>query len=200
MKPTSSSDTLERLTNRLSRMPGIGRKTAQRLAFYILKLTKEDSDELAQLILDVKTKVRECHICFNLTDSDPCRICSDTKRDPKKICVVEEANDLVALEKGESYRGVYHVLGGVMSPLDGIGPDDLKIKQLLDRMRGEIDEVILATDPDTEGEATAIYIAKLLHPLSIKVTRIARGLPVGTDLQFADSQTLAKALEGRVEF
>ena len=199
MKGTSS-DTLEKLTNRLSRMPGIGRKTAQRLAFHILKLTKEESDELAHLILDVKTKVKECSQCFNLTDSDPCRICVDPKCDQKKICVVEEANDLVALEKGESYRGVYHVLGGVLSPLDGIGPDDLKIRQLLERMKGSVDEVILATDPDTEGEATAIYIAKLLHPLSVKVTRIARGLPVGTDLQFADSQTLAKALEGRVEF
>lgn len=200
MKSATSSDTLEKLTNRLSRLPGIGRKTAQRLAFHILKLSKEDSDELARLILDVKLKVRECSICFNLTDADPCRICSDPKRDRRHICVVEEANDLIALERGESYRGVYHVLGGVLSPLDGIGPDDLKIKQLLLRMKGEIDEVILATDPDTEGEATAIYIAKLLHTLGVKVTRIARGLPVGTDLQFADSQTLAKALEGRVEF
>jgi recombination protein RecR len=200
MKSPTSSDTLEKLTNRLSRMPGIGRKSAQRLAFYILKLPKQDSDELAQLILDVKVKVKECHICSNLTDADPCRICIDAKRNPKQICVVEEANDLIALERGEGYRGVYHVLGGVLSPLDGIGPDDLKIRQLLERMRGEVDEVILATDPDTEGEATAIYIAKLLHPLGVKVTRIARGLPVGTDLQFADSQTLAKALEGRVEF
>jgi recombination protein RecR len=200
MKSATSSDTLEKLFNRLSRMPGIGRKTAQRLAFYILKLPKEDSDELARLILDVKLKVKECSTCFNLTDSDPCKICSDTKRDRRHICVVEEANDLLALEKGESFRGVYHVLGGVLSPLDGVGPDDLKIRELLGRLKGEVEEVILATDPDTEGEATAIYIARLIHPLGIKVTRIARGLPVGTDLQFADSQTLAKALEGRVEF
>lgn len=200
MKATASSDTLERLINRLSRMPGIGRKSAQRLAFHILKLPKEDSDELAQLITDVKIKVKECSICCNLTDSDPCRICTDPKRDRTKICVVEEANDLIALEKGDAYRGVYHVLGGVLSPLDGIGPDDLKIKQLMSRLKDQIHEIILATSPDTEGEATAIYIAKLIHPLGIRVTRIARGLPVGTDLQFADTQTLAKALEGRVEF
>ncbi len=200
MKQLPTSDTLEKLINRLSRMPGVGRKSAQRLAFYILKLPKDQSDELAQLITDVKIKVKECSICCNLTDSDPCRICADTQRDATKICVVEEAHDLMALEKGEAYRGVYHVLGGVLSPLDGVGPDDLKIRQLLERLKGNVSEVILATSPDTEGEATAIYIAKLIHPLGIKVTRIARGLPVGTDLQFADSQTLAKALEGRVEF
>ena len=181
-------------------MPGIGRKSAQRLAFYILKLPADDSNELAQLIRDVKVKVRECSICCNLTDSDPCRICADPRRDQSKICVVEEASDLIALDKGEGYRGVYHVLGGVLSPLDGIGPDDLKIKELLGRVKGEVSEVILATSPDTEGEATAVYIAKLLKPFGIRITRIARGLPVGTDLQFADSQTLAKALEGRVDF
>lgn len=199
-KRVASSDTLEKLVNRLSRMPGIGRKSAQRLAFYILKLPSEDSDELAQLIKDVKTKVRECSICCNLTDSDPCRICADPRRDKTKICVVEEASDLIALDKGEGYRGVYHVLGGILSPLDGIGPDDLKIKGLVNRVKGEVEEVILATSPDTEGEATAVYIAKLLKPFGIRITRIARGLPVGTDLQFADSQTLAKALEGRVDF
>lgn len=200
MKPTASSETLEKLVNRLSRMPGIGRKSAQRLAFYILKLPKEDSDDLARLITDVKIKVKECSVCCNLTDSDPCRICTDTHRDQTRICVVEEAGDLIALERGEAYKGVYHVLGGVLSPLDGIGPDDLKIRQLLTRMQGPVSEVILATSPNTEGEATAIYVAKLIHPLGIKVTRIARGLPMGTDLQFADSQTLAKALEGRVDF
>ncbi len=200
MKPSASSETLEKLVNRLSRMPGIGRKSAQRLAFYILKLPKEDSDDLAKLITDVKIKVKECSVCCNLTDSDPCRICTDTHRDQTRICVVEEAGDLIALERGEAYKGVYHVLGGVLSPLDGIGPDDLKIRQLLTRMQGPVSEVILATSPNTEGEATAIYVAKLIHPLGIKVTRIARGLPMGTDLQFADSQTLAKALEGRVDF
>ncbi len=200
MKPSASSETLEKLVNRLSRMPGIGRKSAQRLAFYILKLPKEDSDDLAQLITDVKIKVKECSVCCNLTDCDPCRICTDQKRDQSKICVVEEASDLIALEKGGAYQGVYHVLGGVLSPLDGIGPDDLKIRQLLSRLQGEVGEVILATSPNTEGEATAIYVAKLIHPLGVKVTRIARGLPMGTDLQFADSQTLAKALEGRVNF
>lgn len=197
---TGSSDTLEKLVNRLSRMPGIGRKTAQRLAFYILKLPAEEGQELSQLIADVKKRVRECSICCNLTETDPCRICSNHKRDHSKICVVKESGDLVALDKGGDYDGVYHVLGGVLSPLDGIGPDDLRIKQLLDRVKEDVTEVILATSPDTEGEATAIYIAKLLHPLGIKVTRIARGLPVGTDLQFADSQTLSKALEGRREF
>jgi recombination protein RecR len=200
MKPSVSSDTLEKLVNRLSRMPGIGRKSAQRLAFYILKLPKEDSDDLARLITDVKIKVKECSICCNLTDSDPCRICTDHHRDQTKICVVEEASDLIALEKGESFKGMYHVLGGVLSPLDGVGPDDLKIRQLLSRMQGTVSEVIMATSPNTEGEATAIYVAKLLHALGIRVTRIARGLPMGTDLQFADSQTLAKALEGRVDF
>jgi recombination protein RecR len=195
-----SSDTLEKLVNRLSRMPGIGRKTAQRLAFYILKLPADQAQELAQLVGDLKKKVRECSICCNLTESDPCRICTNPKRDQGKICVVEEAGDLVALNKGGDYDGVFHVLGGVLSPLDGIGPDDLRIRQLLERCRGDVQEVILATSPDTEGEATAVYIAKLLHPLEIKVTRIARGLPVGTDLQLADSQTLAKALEGRREF
>lgn len=200
MKTTPSSDTLEKLVNRFSRMPGIGRKSAQRIAFYLLKLPKEESDELAQLIRDIKIKVKECSVCCNLTDSDPCHICSDARRDAAKICVVEEANDLVALEKGGNYNGLYHVLGGVLSPLDGVGPDDLKIKQLLGRLKGDVSEVILATSPDTEGEATAVYIAKLVKPLNVRVTRIARGLPVGTDLQFADSQTLAKALEGRVEF
>ena len=200
MKPSASSETLEKLVNRLSRMPGIGRKSAQRLAFYILKLPEEESDDLDCLITDVKIKVKECSVCCNLTDSDPCRICTDTHRDQTRVCVVEEAGDLIALERGEAYKGVYHVLGGVLSPLDGIGPDDLKIRQLLTRMQGTISEVILATSPNTEGEATAIYVAKLIHPLGIKVTRIARGLPMGTDLQFADSQTLAKALEGRVDF
>ncbi|MFH2054881.1 MAG: recombination mediator RecR [bacterium] len=200
MARTGSSDTFEKLVNRLSRMPGIGRKTAQRLAFYILKLPDADAQELSQLIALVKSRVRECSICCNLTESDPCYVCANVKRDQTLICVVEEAADLVALERGGEYSGVYHVLGGVLSPLDGVGPDDLRIRQLLTRCKSDIREVIIATSPDTEGEATAVYLAKLLHVLNIKVTRIARGLPVGTDLQFADAQTLAKAIEGRVEF
>jgi len=200
MPRSRSSDTFEKLVNRLSRMPGIGRKTAQRLAFYILKLPDTEAQELSQLIALVKSRVRECSICCNLTESDPCSVCANTRRDQALICVVEEAADLVALEKGGEYNGVYHVLGGVLSPLDGVGPDDLRIRQLLTRCKGDVGEVIIATSPDTEGEATAVYLAKLLHALNIKVTRIARGLPVGTDLQFADAQTLAKAIEGRVEF
>lgn len=200
MARTGSSDTFEKLVNRLSRMPGIGRKTAQRLAFYILKLPDAEAQELSQLIALVKSRVRECSVCCNLTESDPCSVCANLKRDQSLICVVEEAADLVALEKGGEYSGVYHVLGGVLSPLDGVGPDDLRIKQLMTRCKSDIREVIIATSPDTEGEATAVYLAKLLHALNIKVTRIARGLPVGTDLQFADAQTLAKAIEGRVEF
>jgi recombination protein RecR len=200
MARTGSAGTFEKLVNRLSRMPGIGRKTAQRLAFHILKLPDAEAQELSQLIALVKSRVRECTICCNLTESDPCKVCTNVKRDQQLICVVEEAADLVALEKGGEYEGVYHVLGGVLSPLDGVGPDDLRIKQLLTRCKDDVREVIIATSPDTEGEATAIYLAKLLHMLNVKVTRIARGLPVGTDLQFADSQTLAKALEGRVEF
>ena len=200
MARTGSAGTFEKLVNRLSRMPGIGRKTAQRLAFHILKLPDAEAQELSRLIALVKSRVRECTICCNLTESDPCKVCTNVKRDQQLICVVEEAADLVALEKGGEYEGVYHVLGGVLSPLDGVGPDDLRIKQLLTRCKDDVREVIIATSPDTEGEATAIYLAKLLHMLNVKVTRIARGLPVGTDLQFADSQTLAKAIEGRVEF
>ncbi len=200
MARTGSASTFEKLVNRLSRMPGIGRKTAQRLAFHILKLPDAEAQELSWLIAEVKARVRECTICCNLTESDPCIVCTNVKRDQQLICVVEEAADLVALEKGGEYEGVYHVLGGVLSPLDGVGPDDLRIRQLLIRCKDDVREVIIATSPDTEGEATAIYLAKLLHMLNVKVTRIARGLPVGTDLQFADSQTLAKALEGRVEF
>jgi len=149
----------------------------------------------------VKEKVRYCSVCFNITEEDPCNICKDEKRERSIICVVEEANDVVALEKTNQYKGLFHVLGGVLSPLDGIGPDELKIKELLFRLKGKkVKEVILATNPNTEGEATAIYIAKLIKPLGIKVTRIARGLPAGGDLEYADQVTLANAIEGRIEF
>ena len=194
-------DSLEKLIEEFSKLPGIGKKTAQRMAFYILKSRKEEAEALAQAVLDVKEKVRYCSVCFNITEEDPCNICKDEKRERSIICVVEEANDVVALEKTNQYKGLFHVLGGVLSPLDGIGPDELKIKELLFRLKGKkVKEVILATNPNTEGEATAIYIAKLIKPLGIKVTRIARGLPAGGDLEYADQVTLANAIEGRIEF
>ncbi len=195
-----SSESVERLIEELSKMPGIGRKTAQRITFYILKENKEEAQGLAQAILDVKEKVKYCSICFNITEADPCWICLDEKRDKSCICVVEEANDVLALEKTSEYKGLYHVLGGALSPLDGIGPDNLRIKELLTRLKDDVKEVILATNPNVEGEATAIYLSKLIKPLGVKVTRIARGLPVGGDLEFADQVTLTKAIEGRMEF
>ena len=195
-----SSESVERLIEELAKMPGIGRKTAQRITFYILKETKEEAASLAQAILDVKDKVKYCSICFNITESDPCWICLDGKRDKTSICVVEEANDVLALEKTAEYKGLYHVLGGALSPLDGIGPDNLRIKELLTRLKDDVKEVILATNPNVEGEATAIYLSKLIKPLGVKVTRIARGLPVGGDLEYADQVTLTKAMEGRTEF
>jgi recombination protein RecR len=195
------TETIQKLIEEFSKFPGIGKKTAQRMAFFVLKERKEEAESLAQAILDVKNKVGYCSICFNITEEDPCSICRDEKRDRSIICVVEEANDVVALEKTNQYNGLFHVLGGVLSPLDGVGPDDLKIKELLLRFKGkEVKEVIIATNPNTEGEATAIYLSKLIKPLGIKVTRIARGLPAGGDLEYADQVTLANALEGRVEF
>jgi recombination protein RecR len=194
-------DSLDKLIEQFSKFPGIGKKTAQRMAFFVLKERKEEAEALAKAILDVKNKVSYCSVCFNITEEDPCTMCRDGKRDRSIICVVEEANDMVALEKTNQYKGLFHVLGGVLSPLDGVGPDDLKIKELLLRLKGkEVKEVIIATNPNTEGEATAIYLSKLIKPLGIKVTRIARGLPAGGDLEYADQVTLANALEGRVEF
>jgi recombination protein RecR len=194
-------DSLEKLIEEFSKLPGIGKKTAQRMAFHVLKSRKEEAEALAQALLDVKEKVNYCSVCFNITEEDPCKICKDEKRERSVICVVEEASDVLALEKTNQYKGLFHVLGGVLSPLDGIGPDDLKIKELLSRLKGkQVKEVILATNPNTEGEATAIYIAKLIKPLTVKVTRIARGLPAGGDLEYADQVTLANAIEGRIEF
>ena len=194
-------DSIEKLIEEFSNFPGIGKKTAQRMAFFVLKQRQEESEALAQAILDVKSKVSYCSVCFNITEDDPCVICQDEKRDRSTICVVEEANDVVALEKTNQYKGLYHVLGGVLSPLDGIGPEDLKIKELLSRLKDkQIKEVIIATNPSAEGEATAIYLSRLIKPLGMKVTRIARGLPAGGDLEYADQTTLANALEGRVEF
>jgi recombination protein RecR len=195
-----SAGSVERLANRLARLPGIGRKSANRLAFHILKLSKEDAFELADFIREVKEKVGFCSTCNNISETDPCKICSDLSRDQSMICVVEETVDAAAIDKAEGFKGLFHVLGGRLSPLDGIGPDDLKISELLNRINtGDVKEIIIATNPNVEGEATAIYISKLLKPLGIKVSRIARGLPVGSDLEYADSMTLSRALEGRQE-
>jgi recombination protein RecR len=191
---------LGRLIEALQRLPGIGPKTAQRLAFHLLKQPAATVRDLAEALLDVKTRVVHCGRCFNITDADPCRICADPARDAGLLCVVEEPNDLVAMERTGEYRGRYHVLLGALSPLDGIGPDDLKVRELLARVEADpVREVILATNPNVEGDATALYLAKLLRPLGLSVTRIARGLPVGGDLEYADEVTLSRALEGRRE-
>jgi recombination protein RecR len=189
-----------RLIDALQRLPGIGPKTAQRLTFFLLKRPAEEVRELSEALVAVKDKIVYCQTCFNVTDQDPCRICADPARDPRLLCVVEEPNDLLAMERTGEYRGRYHVLLGALSPLDGIGPEDLKIRELLTRLdAGGTTEVILATNPNVEGEATALYLAKLVRPLGVRVTRIARGLPVGGDLEYADQVTLSKALEGRRE-
>jgi recombination protein RecR len=181
-------------------LPGIGPKTAQRLTFFLLKRPAEEVRELSQALVAVKDRIVYCQTCFNVTDQDPCRICADPARDGRLLCVVEEPNDLLAMERTGEFRGRYHVLLGALSPLDGIGPEDLKVRELLARLdAGGMQEVILATNPNVEGEATALYLARLLRPLGIRVTRIARGLPVGGDLEYADQVTLSKALEGRRE-
>lgn len=196
----TSSETVERLINRLSRLPGIGRKSAARLAFYILKLSKDEAYELADTIREVKERVGYCSVCCNISETDPCHVCQDPRRRQDVICVVEEAADAAAMDKAEGFDGLFHVLGGRLSPLDGVGPDDLRVRELLARLNdGVVREVILATNPNVEGEATATYLSRLLHPMGIKVTRIARGLPVGSDLEYADSATLSRALEGRQE-
>ena len=190
-----------RLIEALQRLPGIGPRTAQRLTFFLLKRPPEEVRELAESLLSVKSKITHCGRCFNVTDSDPCRICADPGRDARLLCVVEEPNDLLAMERTGEFRGRYHVLLGALSPLDGIGPEDLKVRELFQRLDGEsvVEEIILATNPNVEGEATAIYLAKLLKPLGVRLTRRARGLPVGGDLEYADQVTLSKALEGRKE-
>lgn len=189
-----------RLIDALQRLPGIGPKTAQRLTFFLLKRPAEEVRELSESLVAVKDRIVYCQTCFNVTDKDPCRICADPARDARLLCIVEEPNDLMAMERTGEYRGRYHVLLGALSPLDGIGPDDLKVRELLVRLEnGAVAEVILATNPNVEGEATALYLARLLRPLGMRVTRIARGLPVGGDLEYADQVTLSKALEGRRE-
>ena len=192
-------DPLIRLIEELQRLPGIGPKGAQRLAFHILKTPREQTDRLVVALRDVKERVTYCSICNNITDVDPCAYCSSGARDPRTICVVEEPQNVAAIEKTREFKGLYHVLMGAISPLQGIGPDDLKIKGLLGRIGAGIDEVILATNPNVEGEATAIYLARLLKPLGVKVTRIATGVPVGSDLDYADEVTMTKSMEGRRE-
>jgi recombination protein RecR len=187
-----------RLIEALQRLPGIGPKTAQRLAFFLLKRPTEEVAALAESLTQLKALIVHCRVCFNVTQEDPCRICRDPGRDARALCVVEEPNDLLAIERTGEFRGRYHVLLGALSPLDGIGPEDLKVRELLSRLeRDPVEEIILATNPSVEGEATALYLGKLLKPFATRITRIARGLPVGGDLEYADEVTLSKALEGR---
>ncbi|MGH9160014.1 MAG: recombination mediator RecR [Vicinamibacteraceae bacterium] len=196
----SYPEPLNDLIELLRRLPGIGQKSAQRIAFHVLKTTDADIARLAQALHDVKSRVRHCSICSNITEHDPCAFCTSPARNHRLICVVEEPVNVMAVEKTREFKGVYHVLMGVLSPLQGVGPDDLKIKGLLARVQdGAVDEVILATSPNVEGEATAIYLARLLKALGVHVTRIAMGVPVGSDLEYADEVTMHKALEGRRE-
>ena len=196
----SRPDPLTRLIEQLQRLPGIGAKSAQRLAFHLLKTPREDVERLVEAMREVKDRVTYCSVCNNITDADPCYFCTHHTRDHRLICVVEQPENVSAVEKTRDFKGVYHVLMGALSPLQGVGPDDLKIKQLLMRVgNGGVEEVILATNPNVEGEATAIYLAKLLKPLGVRVTRIAMGVPVGSDLEYADEVTMHKAMEGRRE-
>lgn len=191
---------LDRLTEHFAKLPGIGSKTAQRLAFYVLSLPQEEAQEFADAIVGAKREVRLCPVCQNLTDRDICAICDDPQRDHSVICVVAEPKDVIAMERAREYNGVYHVLHGVISPLNHLGPDNIRVCELLDRVSdGSVQEVIMATNPDTEGEATAMYISRLLKPLEVKVTRLAYGIPVGSQLEYADEITLLRALEGRRE-
>ena len=194
------SPSIEKLIESFEKLPSIGHKTAQRLAFYMLDLNMEEIKEFTDSIINAKTNLKFCSKCFNISDTDPCNICSNLKRDESIICVVEEVRDVLAMERTHEFNGVYHVLHGSISPMNGVGPDDIRIKELLTRlMDGKVKEIILATNPRVEGEATSMYISKLVKPLGVKVTRIARGIPIGGDLEYTDEVTLAKALEGRNE-
>ncbi len=194
------SESMARLIEKFNALPGVGPKTAQRLAFFVLKMTLEEAGSFAAAIVEAKTKTNYCSVCGNLTEADPCSICQDQARDPATICVIGDPRDVVAMERTREYRGLYHVLHGLISPMDGIGPGDIRLKELLARLKdGRVQEIILATNPTVEGEATAMYIARLTKPLGVKVTRIARGIPVGGDLEYADEVTLTKAMEGRRE-
>ena len=191
---------ISRLIDELKRLPGIGQKTAQRLAFYLLRVDRAQALALSDAIREAKEKIRECSICNNITDSDPCLFCSSPTRSKSIICVVEDATNIQAIEKTRQFNGLYHVLGGALSPLQGIGPEQLKIKSLIERLKGgAVEEIIVATNPTAEGEATSVYLSKLIKPLGISVSRIAYGLPVGSDLEYADESTVQRALEGRRE-
>lgn len=195
---TTATEAISRLVEELHKLPGVGPKSAQRLAFYILRASEEQAQQLAEAILGVRQRTRLCSVCFNITESDPCRLCQDSGREAGKICVVEQPQDILAIEHTRVYRGHYHVLHGAISPTEGVGANDVRIKELLKRLEGgAFTEVILATNTNLEGEATATYLARLLAPLGVRVTRLARGLPFGTELEYADDVTLTRALEGR---
>jgi recombination protein RecR len=192
------AEPIARLIDELKHLPGIGQKTAQRLAFHLLRAAPEEALALADAIRDAKIKIRECSICNNITDTDPCLYCASATRDRKVICVVEEPHNIIAVERTRQYSGLYHVLGGALSPLEGVGPEQLKLKSLIERLKGgAIEEVIVATNPTAEGEATAVYVSKLIKPLGVRVTRIGVGITVGSDLEYADEITMLKAMEGR---
>ena len=194
------SPSIEKLIQSFEKLPSIGNKTAARLAFYILNASEEETNEFVSSIINAKKNLKYCTKCYNLSDTDPCSICGNPKRDQSQICVVEDVRDIIAMERTHEFKGVYHVLHGSISPMNGIGPEDIKIKELLARlMDGQVKEVILATNPRVEGEATAMYLSKLIKPLGVSVTRIAHGIPVGGDLEYTDEVTLTKALEGRRE-
>ena len=194
------SPSIEKLIESFEKLPSIGHKTAVRLAFYLLNSTEEETNEFVSSIIDAKKNLRYCSKCYNISDTDPCNICSNPRRDNSIICVVEDVKDIIAMERTHEFKGLYHVLHGSISPMNGIGPDDIKIKELLARLQdGVVKEIILATNPRVEGEATAMYLSKLIKPLGIKVTRIARGIPIGGDLEYTDEVTLTQALEGRRE-
>ena len=198
---TKVAEPINQLIKKLAKLPGVGGKTASRLALYILRSSKEEAYDLARSIVSVKEKITFCSVCYNLTDENPCNICKDEKRDKEIICVVEEPGDLLALESSGDFKGKYHVLFGVISPLDGVTPDDIKVQELLERLNnGQVKEVIVATNPTTNGNATALYLSNLIKPLGIKVTRIAQGIPIGGDIEYTDEVTLRKAMEGRRDF
>jgi len=191
------SDPIRRLVQELARLPGIGEKSATRLAFHLVRSNRQQVRDLAQALLDVTDKIRLCSVCMNMTEADPCQLCSDARRDPETICVVATPSDLIAIDRGGHFRGRYHVLHGLLSPLEGIGPDDLRIAELVRRLGTEVQEVIIATSPSVDGEATAMYIARTIKPLGVRVSRIATGLPVGGELEYSDQATIARALAGR---
>ncbi|MSP64012.1 MAG: recombination protein RecR [Ignavibacteria bacterium] len=194
-----TSESFEQLVEHFAQLPGIGKKTAQRLALYILKMPHESVSQFASSLINVKNKIRYCTTCCNITEQNPCPICTNSKRDSSLICVVEEPNDVLALERTNEYHGLYHVLGGALSPLDNITPENLKIKELLLRLeKNDVEEIILALNPTVEGETTSLYLSRLLKPLGMKLSRIARGIPIGASLEFTDDATLSRALEGRV--